>query len=379
MADAFENILGQPQVRDFLRSHGGERPREPRLPVHRAGRFEQDAGRLCASRRPILCPKGARGPRGGNCGACDVCRARHAHASIPTCATSLPKGRAAIWWSRSATSWRDTSLRRPSRPTRRSTSSTAWTCWARAGGQRVPQDAGGTAGRRGARPFGPHARKRAAHHRLALPGGAVPHTSRPTRGGGHPRRRTREPRWRRRASPSRPATGPSRAAVEFLKSNERLAFRSRVLEALASSARLPTTGTWWARPPSWLVLAKAPARRRCAPRRRRSWPRTRTSWRSRPSGRSRRATSAQLTAKSFESLRQLTAIVRSWLRDVLAVCAGHARAGHQRGRARGRRRGGPCMPTRRVRPPLWPPCAAATRRSRIMYPLKPASTRCCSK
>ena len=25
---------------------------------------------------------------------------------------------------------------------------------------------------------------------------------------------------------------------------------------------------------------------------------------------------------SFESLRQLTAIVRSWLRDVLAVCAG---------------------------------------------------------
>ena len=29
----------------------------------------------------------------------------------------------------------------------------------------------------------------------------------------------------------------------------------------------------------------------------------------------------QLTAKTFESLRQLTAIVRSWLRDVMAVCA----------------------------------------------------------
>ncbi len=29
----------------------------------------------------------------------------------------------------------------------------------------------------------------------------------------------------------------------------------------------------------------------------------------------------QLTAKSLESLRQLTAIIRSWLRDVLAVCA----------------------------------------------------------
>ena len=86
-----------------------------------------------------------------------------------------------------------------------------------------------------------------------------------------------------------------------------------------------------------------------------------------------------LTAKSFESLRQLTAIVRSWLRDVLAVCAGtpelvinvDARAAIEEAAA--------ALPTRRVRPPLWAPCAAATRRSRIMYPLKPASTRCCSK
>ena len=30
----------------------------------------------------------------------------------------------------------------------------------------------------------------------------------------------------------------------------------------------------------------------------------------------------QLTAKSAESLRQLTAIIRSWLRDVLMVCSG---------------------------------------------------------
>ncbi|MEG0324051.1 MAG: DNA polymerase III subunit delta, partial [Raoultibacter sp.] len=29
-----------------------------------------------------------------------------------------------------------------------------------------------------------------------------------------------------------------------------------------------------------------------------------------------------LTAKSFESLHQMTAIIRSWLRDVMTVCAG---------------------------------------------------------
>ena len=48
---------------------------------------------------------------------------------FPTCATSRPKARAAIWSSRSATSW---PIRRwrPSRRTRRSTSSIASTCWA---------------------------------------------------------------------------------------------------------------------------------------------------------------------------------------------------------------------------------------------------------
>ena len=73
MADAFENILGQPQVRDFLRS-SVENGR-----VSHAYLFTGPAGSnktlaAYALAQAILCPKGARGPRGGNCGACDVCR-----------------------------------------------------------------------------------------------------------------------------------------------------------------------------------------------------------------------------------------------------------------------------------------------------------------
>ena len=107
--------------------------------------------------------------------------------------------------------------------------------------------------------------------------------------------------------------------IEFLKSNERLAFRARVLEALAL---LRNADDWdlLGQASELVVLAKAPldvvraaqeeelaenadflaksAIRQIEARNKR-----------------------QLTAKSFESLRQLTAIIRSWLRDVLAVCA----------------------------------------------------------
>ncbi|MFR3091424.1 MAG: hypothetical protein ACLTMP_06645, partial [Eggerthella lenta] len=86
----------------------------------------------------------------------------------------------------------------------------------------------------------------------------------------------------------------------------------------------------------------------------------------------------QLTAKTFESLRQLTAIVRSWLRDVLAVCAETPSSSSTWTPApRSWRRRRP--PTRRAPPPRLRPCAAATRRSRIMYHRKRASTRCCSR
>ena len=72
MADAFENILGQPQVREFLRAsvRGGH--------VSHAYLFCGPAGSnktlaAFALAQAYLCPKGARGPRGGACGACDAC------------------------------------------------------------------------------------------------------------------------------------------------------------------------------------------------------------------------------------------------------------------------------------------------------------------
>lgn len=72
VADAFENILGQPQVRDFLRAsvRGGH--------VSHAYLFCGPAGSnktlaAYALAQAYLCPKGATGPRGGACGACDAC------------------------------------------------------------------------------------------------------------------------------------------------------------------------------------------------------------------------------------------------------------------------------------------------------------------
>lgn len=109
-------------------------------------------------------------------------------------------------------------------------------------------------------------------------------------------------------------------AMEFLKSNERLAFRSQVLDGLG---RVASLDSWdviqLAR--DWAVLAKAPldavrasqeqelaqhedlldkaAIRQIEKRHKR-----------------------ELTAKSLESFNQILAITSSFLRDVLAVCAG---------------------------------------------------------
>ena len=73
MADAFENILGQPQVREFLRATVAQGK------VSHAYLFTGPAGSnktmaAYAFAQAVLCPKGASGPRGGNCGACDACR-----------------------------------------------------------------------------------------------------------------------------------------------------------------------------------------------------------------------------------------------------------------------------------------------------------------
>lgn len=73
MADAFENILGQPQVRDFLRASVRScRVTHAYLFTGPAGSNKTLAAYALA--QAVMCPKGPDGPRGGECGACDACR-----------------------------------------------------------------------------------------------------------------------------------------------------------------------------------------------------------------------------------------------------------------------------------------------------------------
>ncbi|WP_241156983.1 DNA polymerase III subunit delta' [Adlercreutzia sp. ZJ304] len=72
VADAFESILGQPQVRDLLRtSVRSERITHAYLFTGPAG--SNKTATAYALARALLCPKGAKGPGGGLCGYCDNC------------------------------------------------------------------------------------------------------------------------------------------------------------------------------------------------------------------------------------------------------------------------------------------------------------------
>lgn len=72
MADAFENILGQPKVREFLRvSMMSDRVSHAYLFTGPAGSNKTMAAYALA--QAIICPKGPSGPRGGECGACAGC------------------------------------------------------------------------------------------------------------------------------------------------------------------------------------------------------------------------------------------------------------------------------------------------------------------
>lgn len=127
MADAFENILGQPQVREFLRaSVASERVTHAYLFTGPAGSNKTMAAYALA--QALLCPKGPHGPRGGECGACDICR-RVKRKKHPDVRYFAPEGAGGYL----VDQIRDiaaTRCSRPSRPTARYTSSTAWTCWA---------------------------------------------------------------------------------------------------------------------------------------------------------------------------------------------------------------------------------------------------------
>ena len=72
MADAFENILGQPKVREFLRaSVMHDRVSHAYLFTGPTGSNKMQAAYALA--QAVMCPKGPSGPRGGQCGACDAC------------------------------------------------------------------------------------------------------------------------------------------------------------------------------------------------------------------------------------------------------------------------------------------------------------------
>ncbi len=86
----------------------------------------------------------------------------------------------------------------------------------------------------------------------------------------------------------------------------------------------------------------------------------------------------QITAKTSQALHQVFSIASSWLRDVMATCAGTPEF-IVNVDVRRRSRWPPRAPTRPERPPRWLRCAKATRLSRIMFPQKRASMRCCLK
>lgn len=109
-------------------------------------------------------------------------------------------------------------------------------------------------------------------------------------------------------------------ALEFLKSNERMVFRARVLEVLAC---LHDADDWdivgfasdlVVRTKAPLDVVRAAQEEELA---------ANADFLAKSAIRQIEAhNKRQLTAKTFESLRQLTALVRSWLRDVMVVCAG---------------------------------------------------------
>ncbi len=315
VADAFENILGQPQVRDFLRrSVACGHVSHAYLFTGPAGSNKTMAAYALA--QAILCPKGANGPRGGNCGACAACQ-RIMRRKHPDVRYYAPEG---------------------------------------AGGYLVEQireivdDA----------PYAPIQAKKKVYilDRVDLlgtacanaflktleepPAGVVIVLLGRTRESVLPTILSRCQVVPFRHIPATEAAGilsqntgasPEKAriaieacggsitrGIEFLKSNERLAFRTRVLDVLAS-LRLADDWDLVCQAADLVLLSKAPldvVRAEQEEELAENADFLAKSAIRQIEARNKRA----LTAKSAESLRQLTAIVQSWLRDVLAVCAG---------------------------------------------------------
>ncbi|MVM56213.1 ATP-binding protein [Gordonibacter urolithinfaciens] len=314
MADAFENILGQSQVREFLRaSVASERVTHAYLFTGPAGSNKTMAAYALA--QALLCPKGPHGPRGGECGACDICR-RVKRKKHPDVRYFAPEGAGGYLVDQIRDIAADTVLA-PIQADRKI----------------YILDRVDLLGVQAANAFLKTLEEPPSDVVLILLGRTresvlptivsrcqvVPFRHIPaSEAAGILAQNTGASREKARIA-IEACDGSITRGIEFLKSNERLAFRARVLEALAL---LRNADDWdlVGQAGELVVLAKAPldvvraaqeeelaenadflaksAIRQIEARNKR-----------------------QLTAKSLESLRQLTAIIRSWLRDVLAVCA----------------------------------------------------------
>ena len=313
-ADAFENILGQPKVREFLRATVSQDK------VSHAYLFTGPAGSnktlaAYAFAQAVLCPKGPQGPRGGNCGACDACR-RIMRKKHPDVRYFAPEGASGYLVEQIRDIVSDTSF-----------------APIQAKKKIYILDRVDLLGVQAANAFLKTLEEPPSDVVLILLGRTresvlptilsrcqvVPFRTIPASEAAGIIVQNSGASLEQARMALEACNGSITRAVEFLKSNERLGFRRRVLEVVGC---LGKADDWdiIGFASELVVLVKAPldvARAEQEQELAENADFLAMSAIRQIEARNKR----QLTAKTFESLRHLTAVVRSWLRDVVAVCA----------------------------------------------------------
>ena len=314
MTDAFENILGQPQVRDLLRSSVcSDRVTHAYLFTGPAGSNKTMAAYALA--QALICPQGSQGPRGGECGACDAC-SRVKRKKHPDVRYFAPEGASGYLVEQIRDIVADTSMA-PIQASKKiyildrvdllsSSSANAFLKTL----EEPPADVvlillGRT--------------RESVLSTIVSRCQVVPFRHIPaSEAAGILAQNTGASRELARIA-IESCGGSITRGIEFLKSNERLAYRTRVLEVLAL---LRNADDWdiLSSAGELVVLAKAPLDVVRASQEEELAENADFLAKSairQIEARNKRA----LSAKTLESLRQLTAIIRSWLRDVMVVCA----------------------------------------------------------
>lgn len=314
MADAFENILGQPKVREFLRaSVMHERVSHAYLFIGPTGSNKMAAAFALA--QALMCPKGPNGPRGGLCGDCDACSRimRHRHPDVVllhpegasgylvdqirevvASASLAPiQAKCKVYIIEDADRLGIQSANAFLKTLEEPPADVVFILLARMREGVLPT----IASRCQVVPFR-HIPASEAAGILAQNTGASLEKSRIA---------------------IESCGGSITRAVEFLKSNERLAFRTRVLQVMGT-VRNADDWDLLESARDLVLLSKAPldaVRAEQEEELARNADFLAKSAIRQIEARNKRA----LSAKSLEALRQLSSIVASWLRDVLAICA----------------------------------------------------------